>query len=156
MTINFVSKDIFTSDANILCHSVNHQGVMGSGLAKQMVKKYPKIISDSEFYSSKCRIPFQEIKQKGIVAWYKISDIKWIASIFGQDMYGTDKQYTDYVSLGNGLISVASAAQQQSFSIAIPSGIGCGLGGGDWDVVLNIIEDCFKYYPDVNVWICKK
>lgn len=39
--LNFVNGDILKTNANIIVQSVNHQGVMGSGLAKQIKNKYP-------------------------------------------------------------------------------------------------------------------
>lgn len=102
-----------------------------------------------------CLFSYEEIKRNGLVAWHNIGDGRYIASIFGQDRYGRDKKYTDYVALGNGIEYVAQFAESKNKSVAIPFGIGCGLGGGDWIVVSDIIENCFKYYPEVSVSIFK-
>lgn len=36
MSIEFVNGDILNTNCNIIIQSVNHRGVMGSGLAKQI------------------------------------------------------------------------------------------------------------------------
>lgn len=153
--IKHISGNILDATENIIVQSVNHQGVMGAGLAKQIATKYPSILLDDCQYKILCKQSFEDIKLEGVPAYHEIKDNKWIASIFGQDKYGLDKQYTDYVALGNGLESVRLFALRRKYSIAIPSGIGCRLGGGDWDVVLNIIENCFKYSPELIVTIYK-
>ena len=38
--------DIFDSGADIICHQVNCQGVMGSGLAKQIRERYPIVYEE--------------------------------------------------------------------------------------------------------------
>lgn len=149
--IKFKEGNILDATEDIICQSVNHQGVMGAGLAKQILFKYPEI---QRLYFSYCRtIPFERIRKEGIVYWFYTWDNKLIASIFGQDEFGIDKQYTDYTSLANGLNTVISRARDNGLSTAIPSHIGCGLGGGDWNVVLGIIEDLLSYTPKLPVTI---
>ena len=60
--------------------------------------------------------------------------------------------HTDYLSLANGLSTVKLFAQEKNMSVAIPYGIGCGLGGGSWSVVKDIIKMCFSD-SGVNVTI---
>lgn len=154
MAISRKFGDILDFTENIIVQSVNHQGVMGGGLAKQIVTKYPIINNENSVYQIMCRgMYFEDIKMHGFVSWYTIQENKFIASIFGQDGYGRDRQYTDYVALGNGLDSVRLFAKEKQASIAIPFMMGCGLGGGDWSVVFNIIENCFKYSPEISVFI---
>jgi O-acetyl-ADP-ribose deacetylase (regulator of RNase III) len=148
--IKYKKGNVLDATENIIIQSVNHQGKMGAGLAKQIATKYPDLVLN---YKALCNISFDKIRRNGIFSYYIIGKDKYIMSIFGQDKYGRDKKYTDYISFGNGLEQVAMFAQAQDYSIAIPSGIGAGLGGGDWDVILDIIENCFSYYSDVEVAI---
>jgi len=157
MTIEFVNGDILKSYANIIVQSVNHKKVMGSGLAKQIRQKYPEILDG---YSSVCESHnFKSIMRNGIVYWYygekEDGRIQYVASVFGQENYGTDRRHTNYFSLLNGLKTVFDFAETRILSVAIPHGIGCGLGGGDWDVVLTLLRDVLKYYPTLKVYIYK-
>jgi len=152
--INYVNGNILDGIEKIIVQSVNHQGVMGAGLAKQIATKYPEILNDDRMYKEMCRdFSFESIKRQGLVAWHNTGDGKFIASVFGQDRYGRGGRLTDYVSLGNGLETVRELASDKNYSVSIPFGIGCGLGGGNWEVVLGIITDCFKYSTEVNVFI---
>ena len=70
-------------------------------------------------------------------------------NIFGQDRYGRGSVQTDYQafknSLTEGLKFYRSVACNDSYTaqipIAIPYGIGCGLAGGDWDKIKDILEE---------------
>lgn len=146
--------NILNAEENIICHQVNAQGVAGAGLAAQIKRVYPNFL---HVYQDMCQsFTFQQMKVNGLVAWYTTLSGQMIASIFGQEFYGYGMQYTDYVALGNGLNAVRETAEMKDLlSVAIPYGIGCGLAGGDWNVVQNIIRDCFKYSPEIDVAIYK-
>jgi len=157
MTLEFVNGDILDSKSNVIVHSVNHRGIMGSGLAKQIKTKYPDITSA---YVHACNNnTFRWIMKTGYVYYWTVFERdgtpKQIASVFGQEHYGTDRRHTNYISLINGLVSVFENAEYAGYSVAIPFGIGCGLGGGSWDIVLTMIKDAMKYYPDLKVYIYK-
>ena len=69
-------------------------------------------------------------------------------NIFGQDFYGRDKQYTDYNALFKGFVdSITDYRDINKFNcdvqipIAIPYNIGCGLAGGDWNIVEKILKE---------------
>ena len=68
--------------------------------------------------------------------------------------YGTDKKYTNVDALEKAFVDCKNFAEVCSYSIAIPFGIGCGLGGADWDTeVRPMIERVFKDFPnDVEIW----
>lgn len=152
--ITYVDGDILEAPENFLVQSVNHRGLMGAGLAKALLQKHPKIIDNYKIMCEK--LSYEEIKRDGLVSWYKVSEDKYVVSIFGQEYYGRNKKYTDYVSLGNGLETVRLFAQSRDYTVAIPSGIGCGLGGGDWDIVQDIIEQCFRFSQNLEVKIYRK
>jgi O-acetyl-ADP-ribose deacetylase (regulator of RNase III) len=149
--------NILDCTEDIVVQSVNHKGVMGSGLAKQIRDRWVGIINEDEAYKSICRdFAFKDIKETGLVAWFFAQD-KIIANVFGQEDYGKDKgrRYTQYKSLKNGLRSVLVMANSKGLSVAIPHGIGCGLGGGDWNHVLAMINELSDLYPKVEVSIYK-
>lgn len=149
-----IHRDILTVDYGIIVQSVNHRGVMGAGLAKDVLIKYPDVYID---YKRICdTISFDWIKRYGFVSFYSASDILLIASIFGQDNFGRGQIHTDYVSLGNGLDTVRLMAEKRGLPVYIPFGLGCGLGGGVWNTVVDIITDCFKYSSQVDLYVCKK
>lgn len=81
-----------------------------------------------------------------------------IVNIFGQEYYGRDGVYTDTSALIRAFRelneSVREAAKRgRPPVVAFPYGFGCGLAGGDWSEVEELIV---KYLPDCDVKIYLK
>ena len=142
MEIKYVSGDILTPDNSeknqgiVVCHQVNCKGVMGAGLAKQVRVKFPGVY---RVYKEKCDAFGSE--NLGSVQFCScLCDAGYIiANVFGQDRYGRDKQYTDYNALRKAFRYIAQAFPNDA--IRIPYLMGCGLAGGDWNIVLQIINE---------------
>ena len=131
----------------VICQQVNCKGVMGAGLAKQIRDLFPHMYHMYKNYCYK-----YGSKLLGMVFLYTIpSTHNRIANLFGQDNYGRDKQYTDYNALRSAFRYLRSSVTNH-FTIRIPFKIGCGLAGGDWDVVSKIIQEELVAY-DYNVEI---
>ena len=144
--------NILDANEEIICHQVNCKGVMGAGLALQIRKKWPQAY---RLYVNTCAESYPE-QLLGQVQFVNCDDGKTIANIFGQNGYGTASTQTDYKALNDGLNSVFYAvkytAGYKDKKIAIPFKIGCGLAGGDWNVVLGMIY-ALSYNYDVDVTI---
>lgn len=139
--ISIIKGDITNAKENIICHQVNCQGVMGSGVAKALFTKYPQMKKDYlEYYAenSESHLPEDLL---GRVIFTRIAKNQYIASVFGQLSYGRHKGvvYTNYEALEDGLKYVGKIAGDDK-SIAIPYFIGCGLANGSWDIVYDIID----------------
>ena len=149
--IKHIKCDIFESGADVICHQVNCQGVMGGGLAKQVREKYPRIF---EFYKNRCDDARNKKSLLGVVQFASIGDGRHIANLFAQETFGyDDKCYTDYKALKTCLTTVRDAPAKKDV-IAIPYMIGCGLARGDWNVVYNIIQEVFED-SEIEVLICE-
>lgn len=139
----------------IFCHQVNCQGVMGAGLAKQIRNKYPEVYSDY----------IQTIHSEQWLLGSKIctptTDGRVCVSMFAQEDYGRNKCYTNYQAFQIILDGLQSELQMFEFSnpspykIAFPEGIGCGLAGGDWNIIKPILEKFAANVPN-DVYIVKK
>lgn len=123
--MEIVNGNILDMNCGIICHQVNCKKVAGSGLALQIRKKWPKWLDDYISYDGNL----------GEVRIYKINDKLKIANIYSQYNYGRNKLYTNYESLEKCFIFLNTLNEK----IYIPYGIGCGLGGGDWNIVYDII-----------------
>lgn len=141
--INLVKGDILNAKENIISQQVNCCGVMGSGLAKQIRNKYLEVFIE---YYAYCKRHDDMLKMLGVALPVICEDNKIVMNLFGQMYYGTDKQYTDYAALECAFRNMKEYAQKNQLSIAIPFQIGCGLAGGNWDIVYKIIEDVFSDY----------
>ncbi|MBZ9622913.1 macro domain-containing protein [Clostridium sp. FP2] len=143
--IKIVEGNILNATEDVICQQVNCQGVMGAGLAKQIRNKYPEVYPLYKRFCEGCENNDRRTLL-GEIQTIPVSDGKVIANLFGQYNYGRDKQYTDYKALRECLEGMLRMVSMFDDSIAIPYEIGCGLAGGDWNIVYKIIEDVFKDY----------
>lgn len=123
----------------VILHGVNCQGVMGSGVAKQLRDKYPEIFIK---YYAKYKI-FEKYPQKllGSVVPVSVSDDLEIWNCFTQLYYGKDGiKYASYDALDSCLKSVRDSIPEYE-PIHIPYLIGAGLGGLKESIVLAMIEE---------------
>jgi O-acetyl-ADP-ribose deacetylase (regulator of RNase III) len=147
--IKIVEGDIFNSPTNsIICHQVNCKGVMGNGIAKTIKNKYPSVYLQ---YKNFC---IGIYKKYLLGMGYLTMDHKTgriIANLFGQYSYGSGLQ-TDYKALESAFEDVRNFIDVHALPVAIPFGIGCGLAGGNWEIVYNIIEKVFGYDYDITIY----
>lgn len=143
--IQYKSGNIFTSTADILCHQVNCQGKMGAGLAKQIRERYPHVY---QRYVQICQTNYGHTL--GRIMLDKVSSTRTICSMFAQEYYGRDRRYTDYDAFRKCLKCLAKHTPV-THTIALPHSIGCGLAGGDWNIILPIIEEELSNFT-VEIW----
>lgn len=140
MKIIYKRGDLLQCEEKYILHGCNAQGVMGSGVAKLIRAKYPSAYS--VYLASKDKV---EMKL-GCVTYAEQDDGKVILNAITQDRYGHQPSWgkTVYVSYD----AVRDCMQRinwlagkaiESVSIAMPK-IGSGLGGGDWNIISDIIE----------------
>ena len=133
-----IDGNLLECTENIIVHQVHCQGVMGSGIAKQIKKKYPEVFK-AYYYTCKT----EELKNYfGTALICEANDGQYIANVFGQNTYGKDL-HTDYDALKSGLKEVQDFAKEKNLSVALPYKLGCGRGGGDWNTVFDIITEIF-------------
>lgn len=147
--IKIIDGNLFDTKAHIICHQCNCQGVMGSGVAAEVKRRYPYVFNSY-------RKDYEDGKLKlGYVNFATAQQDQVIANMCGQSVYGYDgKQYTNYESLQECLNKVLTFAIREydvQPTIAFPYLMSCYRGGGDWNVVYKMIEDTFKDF-DVEIW----
>lgn len=131
-------------DVDIIAHQVNCQGTYGAGIAKQIANKFPKA---KENYLRMCKATNTEYLLGRVHTSSELTPI--IADLFGQEYYGKYGQYykehgrqTNYKKLKSAMTELRKRFPDKV--VGMPYGIGCGLAGGDWDVVYNIIKEVFN------------
>ena len=129
--IQYKIGNILDSEEDYICHQVNCQGVMGAGVAKQIKERWP-IVYDS--YIQVASPVWLGCIKKVVV---DISQ-KTVINMFAQQNYGTSGRYTSYDAFWSCLGGIRDSAPKGS-SIAFPVGIGCGLGGANWQVIKQMI-----------------
>lgn len=144
-----IKDNLLNTQLQFIAHQVNCQGVMGAGVAKALRNKYPELYSQ---YQEDIRLNGKE-DLLGTSTWFKAQDGKTIINLFGQLYYGRSGIYTNYNALKTAIIEAVKAIQNDMMKedglqlcIAIPYGMGCGLAGGDWNKVTEILEGIEKSY----------
>lgn len=162
MSVTIVQGDILDAKENLIVHQVNCKGVMAGGLAKQIREKWPNVYEEykwhCEFVTANQDVETYKNGLLGRTGYCHVEPDKWVVNLFGQEDYGREKSkvYTDYDAVKDCLVSIHDTAERLGWSVALPYGMGCGLGGGDWDgVVLPMILDIFGK-SDVEVKIYRR
>lgn len=136
--LKFEKGNIVTGNYPIFCQQVNCKGVMGAGLAKQIKEKYPEVFAR---YKDVCKIGAAKL---GACNYIPTKDKRICINMFAQDGYGKNKRYTDYDAFKKCLNHIAffmNFHPKNKQNIAFPYGIGCGLAGGDWYIILGMLKD---------------
>jgi O-acetyl-ADP-ribose deacetylase (regulator of RNase III) len=159
--IRFENISLLEADVDYICHQVNCQGKMNSGVAKSIREKWPIVY---EFYQEVCRQHINEGNNK-IDLLGKIAPINvdhyvpethptppTVINMFAQNGYGYDgKRYTSYDAFWSCLGHIKEFIPKGS-KIAFPYKIGCDRGGANWNVILSMISETLG--TDYNITIC--
>lgn len=139
---------LFNALYGIICHQVNCQGVMGYGVAKIFKKKFPHAYKQ---YVDYC-YSFKEQDILGDVLIMR-EDPNRVATccMFAQNKYGKRHGVcnTDYAAFRHCCWEIKDYiynTQEHDYPINMPYRIGCGAGGGDWQIVYSILEEEFENY----------
>nr|WP_314459971.1 macro domain-containing protein [uncultured Clostridium sp.] len=158
--LKYYSGDIFTSDADIICHQVNCQGVFERGIAGQIKKMFPEVEKTYRIITKQWQEQSGQITS-GLLGRVSAQPVelngRWflIANLYGQDNYGKNGVYTDYKALSQAVNEIRDFVDVRGRleKVAFPYGIGCGNAGGDWDKVEEILNSCFSdYQGEVQIW----
>jgi O-acetyl-ADP-ribose deacetylase (regulator of RNase III) len=128
--LEYRQGDVLNSGEKIVVHGCNCFNTMGSGIALQIKTQYP------EAYEADCTTQKGDKNKLGTFT-YAISNGVLIINAYTQYKYGRDKRYADYDAIETVIRKICQALPGQT--IAMPR-IGCGLAGGDWKIVSEIIE----------------
>lgn len=153
MKINNKLGNIFDSTATIIAHQVNGQAVMGSGIAKQVKDRYPRVF---EKYKHACENDLLKLGSCQVVAVDE-TKTKFVANLCGQWNFGSDgKRYTSYDAIYIALEKLSDYCVKKNIkSVAFPYKMSSDRGGASWDVVFAMIQDVFKDNEEIIIEIWK-
>ena len=159
MSIKYVKGDaveaLKNGEVDFLVHCCNAQGVMGSGIAKQIKKEFPDAYNVyRQSYIRKQKLPLGSITY---------SD--GVFNLVGQEYYGYDgKRYMNYGAIAKGFNHIKAILMaggfekgllaihdKANYTIAIPYKFACDRAGGDWDIVLELITVLLGPY-DIKIY----
>jgi O-acetyl-ADP-ribose deacetylase (regulator of RNase III) len=152
--MKYIKKDITTVDSGIVVQGVNCQGVMGSGVAGAIRRKWPKAYESYMDKFHQTRTSNSDLLGTVDFALITTSPTLYVANIFSQKFYGSDGQtYANPISILQGMTRVFQFAEAHDLPIHSVK-IGSGLGGLDWK---NDVEPIFRQlecaYPLVPIYL---
>ena len=144
--------------ATFLLHQTNCMGIMGGGIAAQIRTYYPKVNEEYEWLCSK-QVNIGDLLgtiQILIEDNCDIDNPQYIVNCFGQKRISSTFKMTSYDALDECFEAVRKYCHTNypdGCTIGIPYKIGCGLGGGNWEIVEAIIRKNFASSNiDVEIW----
>lgn len=144
MKIIYKNGNLLDAQTDVIAHQVNCQGVMGSGVAKQIKEKWANVYTA---YKAEYDL-FTDLNKPllGNCQLVQVNDNQHVANLFGQKYYGRDgRRYTSYDAIYDALTNLAVQMMDNGMkSLAIPYKMSSDRGGADWNVVLAMIESVFK------------
>ena len=144
--VQFVKGNLLESNCDYICHQVNCQGKMNSGIAKQIREKWPIVYKN---YMEKYNILngvssalLGDIQIVGLWEDYYTTDFhQSVINMFSQEHYGYDgRRYTSYDAFWNCLNLIKQTVPKGKI-IGFPKKIGCDRGGANWPVILEMITE---------------
>ena len=152
--IRFENISLLEADVDYICHQVNCQGKMNSGVAKAIRERWPIV------YTTYWNTFLTESNLLGKILLVDINEYEphtWpkqpaIINMFSQELYGYDgKRYTSYDAFWSCLEHIKETVPKGS-KIAFPYKIGCDRGGANWNVILSMIAE--NLGTDYKITIC--
>jgi O-acetyl-ADP-ribose deacetylase (regulator of RNase III) len=150
--LTYVKGNLLTrQDIGIIGHQANCQNTFGGGIAKSIREMFP------EAYAADTAAHNAGMNRPGSISVSHrfpdaVSSIGTIFNLYGQNLNGKGKRQTNYEALFNALSTMAKEVCHSSVmtgltpAVGFPYLIGCGLGGGDWNIVERLIEVAFEHY----------
>ncbi|MDD3337837.1 MAG: hypothetical protein PHS82_03160 [Lachnospiraceae bacterium] len=140
--IREIKGDLLKVDTGIICHQVNFDGVMGAGVAWSICTK---VLTPEQYKQYKVYCALKGAKAIGTVHYSElIPGKKYVANAFSQNRFDSSEGcITNYAAVKKCLHSVREFAEKNRLSVALPGYYGCGIAGGNWEVVHDIILRTF-------------
>jgi len=152
--IEVITKDITTVTCGVVAHGTNcdPRGIMGSGVALAVKKKWPIVYSRHQLYVTEGARVFGTADMIDVNIVFENELI--VANCYTQLSFGrTGRRYADLVAIETSLSEVYTAAGVYNLDVYLPE-IGGGLGGLDFPTeVFPIIHQLSTHYH-INTHIC--
>ena len=147
--------DLLKSDCNVIAHQANCMGVMGAGIARQIASMYPEAYRADLEYS----IPIGSRERLGRFSYARVrhqGHTRIVVNLYGQYRYGRGL-HTNYQALESAVRSLLKKLQKlERVKLGMPYGIGCGLAGGDWNIVYSMLSRLSDEYGiDIRLYKLK-
>lgn len=131
-------------EVNVIAHQANCFNKMGAGIAPLIAAEWPQV-READNATTKG-------DHRKLGGFTKAStDNGLVYNLYGQYYPGSN---TDYSALKQSMIAMRTqlVSLSGSVSIGLPK-LGCGIGGGDWTIVSELIENLLDPFFDVTIYV---
>lgn len=154
MKIEYIKGNLLDTPHQYILHGCNAKGAMNSGIAKAIRAKYPSAFSVYRYQYE------QGLMELGAVTYAEQEDGKTIINAVTQEFYGREagRRYVSYSAIVDCLERIDWFLHEKHRGdedipyLAMPK-IGAGLGGGDWEVIADIIETKAEHFKPVVYYL---
>ena len=160
----FHNGNVLNTNCQYICHQVNCQGKMNSGIAKAIREKWPIVYREYQnWYDHWCQTvlddyggcedyPSPSEVMLGRILMVKVDNNQTVINMAAQQYYGYDgRRYTSYDAFWSCLGKIKDTVPKGS-SIAFPNGIGCVRGGANWLVISAMIDAVLGEDYEVHIY----
>lgn len=122
---------------SMVVHGCNCQGVMGSGVAAQVRILFPKVYNEYVRKHQESGLKLGEIQCIPV-----LPNNRFIVNAMTQDKYGREGiRYVSYDAIRECFKQIREFALANDISSINYPAIGAGLGGGDLEIIMEIINE---------------
>ena len=123
-----ISGDLTTLTGRfVIVQQVNCQNVMGAGLAKSLMTRWPQVAS--EYHAFCVRRTPQALL--GHIQTTIVGHDQFVCNVFGQLRYGRHGHFTNEQALLSACETIIAHASRAHLPVFVPANLGSGLAGGD-------------------------
>lgn len=163
MGIQIIKGDLLEADVQYICHQVNCQGKMNSGIAKSIREKWPIAYEEYLIWYKSCEeesiktctfeepVGISELMLNNIHI-VKVNSNQSVIHMASQQFYGYDnKRYTSYDAFWNCLKKIKEKVPKGS-SLGFPWKIASNRGGANWTVIFAMIKETLSKDYEVQIY----
>lgn len=150
-----VNGDIREAKSGFILSGCNSRNSNGSGLARSLAEKWPRVKERyHSFYADKGYLDLGDFDAVFITNKTPNGRPLYVVNMITQDKFGYDGiLYVSYAAIEVGVTNLVRMINRNNLekSIHTPK-IGCGLAGGDWDIVVDIFKRVIPEDFDLTYW----
>lgn len=139
MPLEHHQGDLLASNCTVIAHGCNCFNTMGSGIARAIRARYPLS------YEADCQTVRGDASKLGTFTMCAYPDRR-IFNLYTQYRFGTKEMHLDYEALVAALVEMRTTLDEHDPEhneiVGLPR-IGCGLAGGNWKDVEELIDTVF-------------
>lgn len=147
--ITYLKQDITTITRGVICHGVNCQGAMNSGVARAIRDKWPEVYDAYKLVPTGHAV-LGTAQRVGLTN----DDSLFVVNCFTQLFYGKNGRFADAHAIETSLWKAYEWADYYDLPLYMPK-IGAGLGGLSWeDDVLPVVEKADACWNRTDTFVC--